>query len=140
MLSMSILIWAISPNHTKVRICSEPSRRNSEYFHRRAVVQKQVFLGEKRVSNRIILPGTCWNKNDNFRIFTLNHIFPRGDQRWKIFLEPIQLCPWLLLFAEKRSILKSEQGGPTLSAEKKSGLKTMTADRGTRGNPWNVVF
>ena len=82
--------------------------------------KSKFFLGEKRVSNHIILPGTCWNKNDNFRIFTLNQIFPRGDQRWKIFLEPIQLCPWLLLFAEKRSILKSEQGGRTLSAEKKS--------------------
>ena len=136
---MSDLIWAISPNHTKVRSCSETSRRNSEYFRRHA-----VFLGEKRVSNRIILPGTCWNKNDNFRIFTLNHIFPRGDQRWKIFWEPIQLCfdqcPWLLLFAEKRSILKSEQGGRTLSAEKRSRLKTMTAERGTRGNRWKVVF
>ena len=54
-----------------VKSCSEPSRRNSEYFRRRAVVQKHVFLGEKRVSNRIILPGTCWNKNDNFRIFKL---------------------------------------------------------------------
>ena len=92
LLSMFDLIWAISPKHTKVRICSEPSRRNSEYFRRRAVFQKQFFLGEKRVSDSIKLPGTCGNGNDNFRIFTISHIFPRGDQRWIVFLEPIQLC------------------------------------------------
>ena len=40
---MSDLIWAINPNHTKVWICSKPSRRNSEYFLRRAALQKQVF-------------------------------------------------------------------------------------------------
>ena len=53
------------------------------------------------------LPGTCGNGNDNFRIFTLNHIFPRGVQRWKIFLEHIQLCfnqcpCFLLFFLQKR--------------------------------------
>ena len=115
LLSMSDLIWAINPNHTKVWMCSKPSRRNCEYFLSRAALQKQVFW--KIFLEHIQL---CFDQCPWFLpFFAEKRSLLRSDK------EGQRLA---LLSAEKRSGLKSEKGGPTMMAE-----------HGTRGDLWNVL-
>ena len=70
-------------------------------------------------------------KNGNFLLFGLQ--LENEERYWD---GSNAMSEMMLTYGATNALLTP----PTLSAEKKSGLKTMTAERRTRGNLWKVVF